>query len=92
MDLKKFEEAAKKYKLSPFKLSVFIQKRVRELVHGAPPLVNSDGPDHIDVAMDEFIQGKTALEEGGEEEESEDSPIQALPQRTGSISLAALTH
>jgi len=38
MDLKKFEEAAKKYNLSPFKLSVFIQKRVRELVHGAPPL------------------------------------------------------
>ena len=44
------------------KLSVLAQKRVRELVPGAHPLVRIDGkPNPPDVALQEVLQGKIRL-------------------------------
>ena len=46
-----------------FKLTVLLQKRVRELVRGATPLVNADETANpIDVALDEILQDKISFE------------------------------
>lgn len=45
-----------------FKLTVLLQKRVRELVRGAPRLVETDHKNLIDVAMEEVRQGKLQFE------------------------------
>ncbi len=45
-----------------FKLTVLIQKRVRELVKGAARLVETDKKNLIDVAMDEIRSGKISWE------------------------------
>ena len=48
-----------------FQFTVLLQKRVRELVKGANPLVRveskSTGP--IDIALQEFLEGKISSEE-----------------------------
>jgi DNA-directed RNA polymerase subunit K/omega len=49
-------------------LSVLLQKRVRELMTGAPPLVSLDKGDFIDIALEEIRQGKVSLAEGSPEE------------------------
>ncbi len=63
MDLKSLE-AAKRRVGGSFKLSVLLQKRIIELVRGAPPLVEraemERGP--IEVAIREVLEGKISLE------------------------------
>ncbi len=63
MDLKSIE-AAKRMVGGSFRLSVLLQKRIIELVRGAPPVIeNADkerGP--IDVALREILEGKISLE------------------------------
>lgn len=49
-------------------LSVLLQKRVRELMNGAPPLVQVDEGDYIDIALAEINDNKIALETGTDEE------------------------
>lgn len=45
-----------------FKLTVLIQKRVRELVKGAQRLVETDSKNLIDVALQEILAGKVKVE------------------------------
>jgi len=63
MDLKSIE-AAKRMVGGSFRLSVLLQKRIIELVRGAPPVIeNADkerGP--IQVALREILEGKISLE------------------------------
>jgi DNA-directed RNA polymerase subunit K/omega len=57
-----------------FKLTVLIQKRIRELVNGAPKLVETSSEDVIEIALMEIEQEKISLEPLTEEEiESEKS-------------------
>lgn len=45
-----------------FKLCVLLQKRVRQLVGGSPPLVKVTADmSPIDIALDEVIEGKISL-------------------------------
>lgn len=69
MDKSEVDSLAEKFG-GRFKLTVLIQKRVRELVKGAPRLVETDKKNLIDVALEEIRQGKVGLE-GLELEESE---------------------
>ena len=63
MDLKSLEEAKRRVGGS-FRLSVLLQKRIIELVRGAPAVVEhaerERGP--IDVALREILEGKISLE------------------------------
>ena len=63
MDLKSIE-SAKRMVGGSFRLSVLLQKRIIELVRGAPPVVEhaekERGP--IEVAMREILEGKISLE------------------------------
>ena len=54
-----------------FKLTVLIQKRVKELVKGAAKLVETDHKNLIDVAIEEIRQGKLQWEgmESGDDDE-----------------------
>ncbi len=45
-----------------FRLTALLQKRVRELVKGARPLVETDKVNPIDVALEEVIAGLITLE------------------------------
>ena len=45
-----------------FKLTVLIQKRVRELVKGAQKLIETDHKNLIDVAIEEIKAGKVVYE------------------------------
>jgi len=51
-----------------FKLTVLLQKRIRELVNGAPKLVDTPSEDYIRVALMEVEQDKISLESLTEEE------------------------
>lgn len=62
-----------------FKLTVLIQKRVRELVKGAQKLIESEHKNLIDIALDEIKAGKVGYEgqelggeEGGRRKKKED--------------------
>ena len=48
-------------------LSVLLQKRIRELMDGAPPLVQVEG-DMFDVALHEVKEGKIYLDKASPEE------------------------
>jgi DNA-directed RNA polymerase omega subunit len=62
-----------------FKLTVLIQKRVRELVKGAQKLIESEHKNLIDIALDEIKAGKVGYEgqemlgeEGGRRKKKDD--------------------
>jgi len=63
MDLKSLEKAKRRIGGS-FRLSVLLQKRIIELVRGAPPMIEGAerlrGP--IDVALKEILEEKISLE------------------------------
>ncbi len=61
MDKSEIDGLAEKFG-GRFKLTVLIQKRVRELVRGAARLVESEKKNLIDVAMDEIRAGKVSWE------------------------------
>ena len=67
MDKSEIDHLAEKFG-GRFKLTVLIQKRVRELVRGAARLVETDRKNLIDVAMEEIRQGKLQWEGMLEEE------------------------
>ena len=45
-----------------FKLSVLLQKRVRELVRGVPPLLDTESHDPIEIALEELTKGLIAFD------------------------------
>jgi DNA-directed RNA polymerase subunit omega len=56
-----------------FKLTSLVQHRVRELMDGARPLVERQGRSDLEVAIDEVIHGKIALEISEEGEAQADA-------------------
>lgn len=72
MDKSEIDAMAEKFG-GRFKLTVLIQKRVRELVKGASRLVESDKKNFIDVALDEIRAGKITWEGMAMEEEQRKS-------------------
>jgi len=69
MDLKSLE-AAKQRVGGAFRLSVLLQKRIIELVRGAPPAVDHADREKspIDVALREILEDKISLESISPEE------------------------
>ena len=63
MDLKSIE-AAKRMVGGSFRLSVLLQKRIIELVRGAPPVIENAEKERgpIEVALREILEGKISLE------------------------------
>jgi len=61
MDKSEIDALAEKFG-GRFKLTVLIQKRVKELVKGAARLVETDHKNLIDVALEEIRQGKLQWE------------------------------
>jgi len=63
MDLKSIE-SAKRMVGGSFRLSVLLQKRIIELVRGAPPVIESPEKERgpIEVALREILEGKISLE------------------------------
>lgn len=51
-----------------FKLTVLLQKRIRELVNGAPKLVEMQTDDFIQIALREVEEEKISLEDMTKEE------------------------
>lgn len=73
MDKSEIDALAEKFG-GRFKLTVLIQKRVKELVKGAARLVETDHKNLIDVALEEIRQGKLQWEGMLEEDEPERKP------------------
>ena len=66
MDLKKLNEAEKLVG-GKFKLSTLMQKRLVELMRGAPRLVNGGAATLHEIVVEEILQGKIWLGDPGEE-------------------------
>lgn len=60
-----------------FKFTALVQRRVRELMDGARPLVERAGRSDFEIAVQEVVEGKITLDleaaKPGEEEESDES-------------------
>ena len=67
MDSTKIWELAEKTG-GVFKLTVLLQKRVQELIRGAPKLVDCPYGDVLSVALKEVQEGKVSLENLTDEE------------------------
>lgn len=62
MDLKRVEEAEEKFGIGRFRLSSLLQKRVQEIIRGAPALVDMKTDKPINVALEEVLAGRISLE------------------------------
>ncbi len=54
-----------------FRLTAVIQKRWRQLLRGARPMVEPEGLTELEVVVQELVEGKIEIDEGPDEEESE---------------------
>jgi DNA-directed RNA polymerase subunit omega len=61
MDFRKIQEAQERYG-GPFAMTAILQKRVRELVQGSRPLVETDKTRPIDIALEELLKNRLSLE------------------------------
>ena len=61
MDFRKIQEAQERFG-GPFAMTSILQKRVRELVQGARPLIETDKTRPIDIALDELLANCLTLE------------------------------
>jgi len=52
-----------------FLLTTVLIKRVRELINGAPTLIETDSSDPVKAAFEEFASGKLSIPDGVESEE-----------------------
>ena len=73
MDFRKIQEAQERYG-GPFAMTSILQKRVRELVQGARPLVETDKTRPIDIALEELLANRLTLEH------FEDETLPAAPR------------
>ena len=53
-----------------FKLTAVIQKRWRQLMRGARPMVDTDGLTDLEVVVKEIAEGKVIMDDGSTEKES----------------------
>lgn len=59
MDIPRSSSAlTKMLNINEYELIVLINKRVRELIHGAKPLIDDKKDSHIDTAISEILSGK----------------------------------
>ena len=63
MDFRKIQEAQERFG-GPFAMTAILQKRVRELVQGSRPLIETDKVRPIDIALDELLENRLNLEYG----------------------------
>lgn len=61
MEVEKIEQASKKVG-GYYKLTVLVQKRIKELVKGAAPLIETKIDDPLEIAIEEILQDKIQLE------------------------------
>ncbi len=72
------EEVAEKIG-GPFRLTVLIQRRLKELKKGKKPLVKSDSPNLIDVIAQEILEHKIRLD-GDNLQYEEDADLDKIYQ------------
>jgi len=65
MDFQKIQEAQERFG-GAFAMTTILQKRVRELVQGSKPLVETDKTRPIDIALEELLANRLTLEHQGE--------------------------
>ena len=68
MDFRKIQEAQERFG-GPFAMTAIIQKRVRELIQGSRPLVETSKTRPIDIALEELLANRLTLEYNPEEEQ-----------------------
>ena len=56
-----------------FKFTSLVQHRVRELMEGARPLVERQGRNDFEVAVQEIVEGKITIDMGDEDEDVDDT-------------------
>lgn len=61
MEVRKIEEASKKIG-GYYKLTTLVQKRVKELVRGSAPAIDTTSNNPIEIAIEEVLQGKIQTE------------------------------
>jgi DNA-directed RNA polymerase subunit omega len=61
MDFRKIQEAQERFG-GPFAMTAILQKRVRELVQGARPVVETNKTRPIDIALEELLKDRLSLE------------------------------
>jgi DNA-directed RNA polymerase subunit omega len=61
MDFRKIQEAQERFG-GPFAMTAILQKRVRELVQGARPVVETNKTRPIDIALEELLENRLSLE------------------------------
>ncbi len=67
MDFRKIQEAQERFG-GPFAMTSILQKRVRELVQGSKPLIDTLLVRPIDIALDELLANRLTLEQVDEHE------------------------
>ena len=61
MDFRKIQEGQERFG-GPFAMTAILQKRVRELVQGSRPLVETDKTRPVDIALEELLANRLTLE------------------------------
>jgi len=61
MDFRKIQEAQERFG-GPFAMTAMLQKRVRELIQGSRPLIETDKTRPIDIALDELLANRLTLD------------------------------
>ncbi len=61
MDFRKVQEAQERFG-GPFAMTSILQKRVRELVGGSRPMVETNLTRPIDIALEELLANRLSLE------------------------------
>ena len=61
MDFRKIQEAQERLG-GPFAMTAILQMRVRELVQGSRPMVETDKTRPSDIALEELLAGRLALD------------------------------
>ncbi len=55
-----------------FRLTAVIQKRWRQLLHGARPMVEPEGLTELEVVVKELVEGKIEIDDAPVEQEESD--------------------
>ena len=61
MNFQQIQEAQERFG-GPFAMTSILQKRVRELVQGSRPVVETNKTRPIDIALEELLENKLSLE------------------------------
>jgi DNA-directed RNA polymerase subunit omega len=59
-----------------FRFTSLVQHRVRELMEGARPLVERQGRSDFEIAVQEIVEGKIAIDDGSDD----DTDAEATPE------------